>query len=201
MEKIQLKIPDKFYSKINEVEQEVIVGTWDNVLLALTIFALGIGITILVTGIVSPKISPSWLLVMLIAFLFVFFLLQAGLIFLDSIFFKERRFTNKSRFIALLISFCTLLILLFALPVILINILPYFEINKPEVYFPMLVLVYGIPILVYQITYPKIKRFFLKNCPNLILKKILVMSSENKKRLLKHWNTTLPELKKLAKEY
>jgi hypothetical protein len=48
---------------------------------------------------------------------------------------------------------------------------------------------------------PKTRDFFLKEYPGLILKKILKMDREERRKTLKKLKKTLPELKELARKY
>jgi len=197
-----MKIPNKLWNRLNEVMQEVTVGTWDNVILALILFVGAVCISILLTGFTNPSISPNFILWVLVAFMVILFFTQTVLVFLDSIFFKESRFTNKSKFIALLLSLVLFLILVIVLPFLLLKIIPYDSFNKWYISFPLIVVVYGIPIFAFFCFYSKTKRFFLRNCPNLILGGILkIKDRQRKEEVLKHWKITLPELKKLAKDY
>ena len=100
--------------KLNSIQQEVIVGTWDNVLLALTLFIIGVGITLIITGL--SNLSPNWFLIILISFMVLWFTLQNFSLLLSSIFSKKNRFTNKSIFISFILSFFLFLFLLIAFP-------------------------------------------------------------------------------------
>lgn len=199
----KIYIPNKFWRRINEIQQEVTVSTWDNVLLALTLFILGAGITLIITGL--SKLTPIWFLIILISFMFLWFILQNFILLLDSIFFKERRFTNKSKFIAFILSFFIFLILLIGLPYLLAQIFPdsyntYFRTGAIG-FIILALIVYVTPIIIGLKTYPKIKRFFKYNCPTLILKGIMSAKKEHREKLLKHWDTTLSELKELDRKY
>lgn len=190
--------------KLNAVQQEVTVGTWDNVFLALTLFAIGIGVTLILTGL--SNLSPNWFLIILIAFLFLFLILQNFSLLLDSIFSKKNRFTNKSKFISFVLAIFVFLILLVGLPYLLAWIFKesyLLHFNTESHWFYLLALVvYGVPILLgTKVFYPRIKEFFKNNCPTLILKAILSAKEDNQKRLLKHWGTTLSELRKKDREY
>jgi hypothetical protein len=193
--------------KMNMLQQEVIVGTWDNVILALTLFIIGIGITLILTGFSKLfPLSPNWLLITLISLMTILFILQIFSLFLDSIFSKKNRFTNKSKFISFILSFFIFLILVVGLPYLLSLIL------KPNIYtlsfktgsfgfYLLAILIYGIPILFWIKTYQKIKEFFKRNCPTLILRGVLSLKGQDREKLLKHWNTTLLELRKIDREY
>ncbi len=190
--------------KLNAIQQEVSVGTWDNVFLALTLFVIGMGVALILAGL--SNLSPNWFLIILISFMALWFILQNFSLLLDSIFFRKNRFTNKSKFISFTLSIFVFLILLVGLPYLLIWIFKksyplYF--NTKSLWFYLLALVvYGTPILLCtKIFYPRIKKFFKNNCPTLILKRILLVKGDNQKILLKHWNTTLSELRKKDREY
>lgn len=199
----KMHIPTKFWRRMNEIQQEVTVSTGDNVLLALTLFIIGIGITLIITGL--SKLTPVWFLVVLISFMFIWFILQNFILLLDSIFFKEKRFTNKSKFISFVLSFFMFLVLLIGLPSLLAQIFQksyniYFRSGTIGFYILALV-VYTAPVIIGIKIYPKIKRFFKYNCPTLILKGILSTKREHREKLLKHWDTTISELKELDKKY
>lgn len=190
--------------KFNIIQQEVMVGTWDNFLLALTLFTIGLGITLIITG--FSNLSPLWLLVILISFMVLWFIFNIFSLLLDSVFSKKNRFTNKSKFVSFMLAFFIFLILLVALPFLLEFIIGsenygnYFKAGSVG-FIILAIFIYVVPFISGIKIYPKIKRFFKDNCPTLILKEILFVDEENKKRLLKHWSTTLSELRKLDREY
>jgi len=192
-------------SRMKEIQQEVVVATWDNVLLGLTLFAIGLSFTMILTGLsnLSTKISPNWLLLILTSFMFLWFIFQPFLLLLDSVFYKERRFTNKSKFIAFVFSFFIFSILFGVLSLLAI-IFPEFYIkyiNHSFLFYISFIILYGIPTVSWFIIYPKIKKFFLKNCPTLILKGILSSPKQQRRKLYNHWNTTYSKLKELDKKY
>ncbi len=187
-------------SRMKEIQQEVMVATWDNALLASTFLIIGICITLIITGLSNPNLSPNWLLIALISVLLLLFLLYTFPLFLDSIFFKGRRFTNKSKFITFLFSFFLFLILIIGLPLLLTFVLKI-NINNPFIFYPLLIIIYGTPIFFGWKIYPKIKKFFLTNCPTLILKGILSNPKRNRLKIYKHWDTTPNKLKELDKKY
>lgn len=190
--------------KLNIIQQEIKIGTWDNFFLALLLSVVGILITLIITG-VSIQ-SPAWLLIILVAVMFSFFLIELFSLFFDSVFSNKNRFTNKSKFISSSLSYIVFLILLIGLPYLLSLISTsaayeqYLGINKAGFWF-LTALVYLPPFYLYLLMLPRIRRFFKKECPTLLLKVILSQEEEQRKKLLRSWDTTLAELRKLDRDY
>lgn len=188
-------------SKMKEVQQEVMVATWDNVLLALTLFAIGSLIAVILAGLTN--FSPNWIGIILLSITFLGFIFQPLILFLDSIFYKERRFTNKSKFIAFIFSIFIFFILFGILFLLSITFPEFYSnyISKGLYFYLSLIIIYGIPVVSWFIVYPKIKKFFLKNCPTLILRGILSSKRQDRAKLYKHWGTTSSKLKELDMKY
>jgi len=194
---------DKIFPKLNQIEQEVSLGTFDNAVLALMIFIVALSLAILSMGVPdSFKDSPALIITFFYIVLLAIPLISAIWSYAYSIFFKRGRFTTKINTITLLIAFLFFLFLNFVATIIILII----ESNSFVLPNYSAFIVVGL-IIVFVMIYslrqikPKIRIFFLEEYPRLILKRVIKMDAEEQKKTLKKLKKTLPELIELAEKY
>lgn len=191
-------------NRIKEIQQELTVSSWDNVLLALYLFIAGILITLVITSLTSSQKSPPLLLIGLFSALFLLFFLQNSTLLLGSILMKRNRFLIKSVFISIITAFCVLMILLMIVPIILTISFPSFYriyMNTPYLRGIYQAVAPIISIISFFYFHSKIRKAILPNVPTLILKEVLEIKGADQKKLLKKWGISLPKLKELSKNY
>lgn len=191
----------KLNKRLNEIEQEVNIGSLDNVIIALMILIIGISVSVLTLGFSSYLNSPTYLVVMLVIIMFTLPLMHLMFGYLDSIIFKHSRFHNKINVITILLTIFIFLILVIGLPILLQYFFPNLNQGENIIKIPLGLIVFGIPIYFGFQGRLKIIKYFVKNYPNLILKKISKMNKEQGLRELKNLKVSYKELKNLADNF
>ncbi|MBU2577149.1 MAG: hypothetical protein KKF50_05520 [Nanoarchaeota archaeon] len=195
-----LKELKKINFKLNIIRGEVTLGTIDNAILALLLMIVSISVAMILLGISTSLASPAFLIVAFVSLMLLWVISQLILNFINSIFFEKRRFSNKIFVIAVTISFLVFLILLILLPYLLEQISPRMYPLSWGAYLSLLILVYGIPILLWIKITPKIKSFFLRRFAPIFLEKISWMDRNDRRKELSSLGITYKELKILAKQ-
>lgn len=188
----------KINYKLNLVREEVVLGTMDNTILALFLLILSLSISVVILGLSNQITSPIFLMAAFFGILLFWFISQAMVGFVDSIFFEERRFNNKINVITLTLAFLVFLILVVALPFFLIKLFPQlYPLEKPALGI-LIVIVYGTPILFWILIRPKIKKFFLRRFGGLFFEAIKKMKKDDQKKVLKEFEVSYKGLKTIA---
>lgn len=188
----------KINYKLNLLREEINLSSMDNVILALTLLLISTLIATIFFGFSSKLASPIVLFIAFIACMFLLFIFQIFFVFVDSMFFEERRFSNKINFIGVLLSFLLFLVLLILIPYVLVKLLPEYYPYKGLSFYILIFLVYGIPVFFWFFIRPKIRNFYLRKCANLFYEIIQKMNKEQRAKSLKKLKISYKELKRLA---
>lgn len=201
MDKINHSIsPTKLWNRLNEIEQEVNLGTFDNIIIASLFLVLALSISVLLWTFSNLNSIFNILLATILLF-FIIFLSQVILGYLNSTIFKENRFSNKVNALTILLAFTIFLITVIVIPLVIEFLFPTFDQQKSSHFIILAIVIYGIPAYFAIKIYPKVIRFFVKSFPNLFLKTIRRMNKEKRKKSLKKIGMSLSELKTLCLKY
>lgn len=190
--------PTKLWKRLNEVEQENNLGTFDNIIIASLFLVLALSTSVLLWLFSNLDSIFKFILVTVILF-FLLLLSQIILGYLDSTIFKRNRFTNKINAFTILLSLLVFVILVISIPLGLEFLFP--NLNQSDFLFSIAFFVYGVPIIFAIHIHPKITSFFVRTYPNLFLKAINKMNSIQRAKSLKKIKMTFIDLKSLASKY
>lgn len=191
--------PTKLWRRLNEIEQEVSLGTFDNIIVAFLFLVVATIISILIY--LFSDFSSLFKIVFAAALLmFMIFFTQLVLGYINSIFSKTGRFSNKIKVLSILLGMLLFLVLVICLPLIIQYFLPNLNQNSPGNFIVIASIVYLVPVILGLIIKEELTAFFVKNYPNLFFKKIRLMKKEDRDKVLKKLKITYLELKSLAEK-
>lgn len=197
----KIKIDSNISRRLNEIEQEINLGTFDNIVIASMFLIIAMVVSILLWSLSNYHKSIFYLMIAAVLLLFLYNFSQLTLGFLNSIIFKDRRFTNKINVITILLSLFLFITLIIVIPFGLEKIFISLDQNNWYIFYPMFAIILVSPIIFGIFIRPKITKFFVENFPNLFLKRLNKMNKEQRNNALKKIKKTLPELKELARKY